>query len=98
MNSPEKKEEVALLNVKEFEEIGTNIAETILDYYQLRKVAPYFGSKLKNSFGFQLSLAVNILRMIPFRFNNDCRKIINSINSGQLLNDNLCKISEKIGL
>ena len=75
INSPQKKEENALLNVKEFEEIGTNIAETLLDYYKLRAVAPYFSSRLKNSVNFQLSLSVNILRMIPFKFDNDSRKI-----------------------
>jgi len=69
-----------------------------LDYYRLRKSAPYFGSKLKNCSNFQLSLCVNILRMIPFKFDNDCRKIINAINSGQCLNENFSKILEKIGL
>ena len=39
-----------------------------------------------------------MLRMIPFRFDNDCRKLINAINSSQCLNENFGKILEKIGL
>lgn len=85
------------MNIREFEEIGADIAETILDYYHLRRVAPYFGSRLKNSVNFQLSLSINILRMIPFKFDNECRKIITAINSGQCLNENFGKILDKIG-
>lgn len=80
------------MNIEEFEEIGCNIAVTLLDYYNLRKAAPYFNSKLRNSVNFQLSLATNLLRMIPFKFDNESRKIINSINSSQCINENFSKI------
>jgi len=35
--------------------------------------------------------------MIPFRFDNESRKILNSINSNQCLNENFGKILQKIG-
>jgi hypothetical protein len=63
----------------------------------MRARASYFGSRLKNAANFQLSLGVNMMRMIPFRFDNDCRKIINAIDSGQSLSQNFAKILQKIG-
>lgn len=86
------------MNISEFEEIGANISETFLDYYGLRTISRCFGGRLKNTVNINLSLAINILRMIPFRFDNDCRKLINSINSGQCINENYGKILEILGL
>jgi hypothetical protein len=36
--------------------------------------------------------------MIPFRFDNDCRKLLNNINSGQCLNDAFSRILDKLSL
>lgn len=36
--------------------------------------------------------------MIPFRFDNDCRKLLNNINSGQCLNDAFSRILDKLAL
>lgn len=36
--------------------------------------------------------------MIPFRFDNDCRKMLNNINSGQCLNDAFGRILDKLNL
>lgn len=36
--------------------------------------------------------------MIPFRFDNDCRKLLNNINSNQCLNDAFSRILDKLAL
>lgn len=70
MNEPNKKEEVYYLNIREFWEIGRDIATTLLDYYKLRSVSRYTNTPLKNIINLKLNLAVQALRMIPFRFDN----------------------------
>jgi retron-type reverse transcriptase len=36
--------------------------------------------------------------MIPFRFDNDCRKILNNLNSAQCLNDAFSRILDKLAM
>lgn len=57
-----------------------NICESILDFYNLREKARYFNGKIKNKENFKVNLAIEILRMIPFRFDNYCRKLLTGIN------------------
>jgi hypothetical protein len=97
-NDPGKKEELTYLNIKEFEEIGRDIGITILDYYRWRTTNRFTNTLLKNWTNFQLNLAVKALRMIPFRFDNDCRKILNNINSNLCLNDAFGRLLDKLGL
>lgn len=39
-----------------------------------------------------ISLGVEVLRLIPFRFDNNMRKILNEINSNMNLSENLNKL------
>lgn len=39
-----------------------------------------------------MSLAVEVLRMIPFKFDNNMRKILNGINISMNLSENLNKV------
>ena len=71
---------------------------TLLDYYHLRTLAPCYNCRLKHMTNIKLNLAVSALRMIPFHFDNDCRKLLNSLNSNQLINQAMARILEKLGL
>ena len=70
----------------------------LLDYYHLRTASPCYGSKLKHMTNIKLNLAVQALRMIPFHFDSDCRKILSNLNSNQLINQAMTKILEKLQL
>ena len=67
-----------------------------MDFYELRHLSRIFGSKLRNMVNIKLNTAVASLRLIPFRFDPDCRKILNNINSGIQVKDSLNKIAVKI--
>lgn len=52
-----------------------------------------FSTKLKNMNNFKLNTAIASLRLLPFRFDTECRKILDSINSGVNLTANMDKLS-----
>ena len=78
---PQMKEQQYMLNVGDFESIGVSIVETLLDFYELKRESRVYNSKLKNMDNIRLNLGVAALRMIPFRFDNSHRKLINMLNS-----------------
>jgi hypothetical protein len=70
-----------MLNVSHFEGLGFSILESIADFYQLKESSRVFSSKLKNMVNLEINLAVISLRLIPFRFDIECRKILDNLNN-----------------
>lgn len=48
----------------------------------MRNNARIFNTKLKNYKNFRLSNAISVLRIIPFKFDVECRKLLSAINTG----------------
>jgi hypothetical protein len=93
----EEREEVKYLNIGEFEELGLAIVESIGDYYELRPQSRIFSSKIKNMESWKINTAIAALRLMPFRFDSGCRKILDCINSNVCLKQNIEKVMEMIG-
>ena len=55
--------------------------DSIIDFYELRENARIFGCKLKNFENLKINVAVAALRMLPYRFDTELRKLLNNINS-----------------
>ena len=79
---PEQKLANRILNIEDFRQLGTDILMAISDYYQLSVRSPIFGTKLRNMENIRINTAVECLRLLPFRFNADCRKMLETLNSG----------------
>jgi hypothetical protein len=50
--------------------------------------------KMKNRENFLINLGVEVLRMIPFRFDNNFRKILTGIDSNMNLSEHLDKLKK----
>jgi hypothetical protein len=95
---PDFIDQLQLLNIPDFEELGYAIAETIADYYELKPSSRAFSSRLKSMDNWKINTAIMALRMLPFRFDSSCRKLLDCINSGVNLKQNINKVAELIGL
>lgn len=82
-----------MLNVSHFESLGFSILESIADFYQLKESSRVFSSKLKNMVNLEINLAVISLRLIPFRFDIECRKILDNLNNTINIKASLDKLS-----
>jgi hypothetical protein len=84
--------------VGDFEGLGAAIVESIGDYYEVRAQSRIFSSKLKNMESWKINTAIMALRLMPFRFDGGCRKVLDCINSSVNLKQNIEKVAELIGL
>lgn len=52
-----------------------------MDYYDMKDLSRIYGTKLKNTQALRTNTAVCALRLLPFRFNANIRKLLVNISS-----------------
>ena len=66
-------------DIKSFENMGKSIVESFVDYFELSSVSRVNSSPYKNIRTLKLNLSVSILRMIPFKFDQNMRRLFQKL-------------------
>lgn len=84
-----------IYSVDTFEQMGRSICESLVDYYELDVFeSRVYSSPLKSMKMLKMNLAVSLLRMVPFRYDNNIRKLLSKLLMDESIHEALVTLSK----